>query len=302
MGGHRRPGVCVVRVEQGAHRRTIDEFIVSPRNSATLPITGRVAMVTGANHGIGAATAVALANAGVDVITYLRVDDPVDPGTPEEYRRQRASGAESVLAAMEALPGRAIAIEADLLTPSVIPELFELAERDLGPVEILVNNASGWVADTFAAMSTDRIGRTVAAVSPATIDRNLGVDARGGALTIAEFARRHIARRADWGRIVSLTSGGPQGFPEEVSYGAAKAALENYTMAAATELAPYGITANIVYPPVTDTGWVTDAVREFVAHSPEHVRVAEPADIAEVITWLCTDAARHITGTLVRLR
>ena len=77
------------------------------------------------------------------------------------------------------------------------------------------------------------------------------------ALLIAEFARRHIARGADWGRIIGLTSGGGLGFPEEVSYGAAKAAQVNYTMSAALELAPYGITANMVHPPVTDTGWVT---------------------------------------------
>jgi 3-oxoacyl-[acyl-carrier protein] reductase len=276
---------------------------VSARDSARLPITGHVAVVTGANHGIGAATALALANAGVDVIiTYLRVEDPLEPDTPDEYLRSRASDARDVLAAIDALSGRAIAIEADLLDASEISHLFERAERELGPVEILVNNASGWVADTFTAMSTDRIGRTLAAVSPATIDRNLGVDARGGALMIAEFARRHIARGADWGRIVSLTSGGPQGFPEEVSYGAAKAALENYTMAAATELAPHGITANVVYPPVTDTGWITDAVRELVARSPTHVRVAEPADVAEVITWLCSDTARLVSGSIIHLR
>jgi 3-oxoacyl-[acyl-carrier protein] reductase len=266
-------------------------------------MNGRVAVVTGANQGIGAATAVALASAGVDVlITYLRLEDPVDPGTPDEYRRWRAADARDVLAAIDTLPGRAIAIEADLRDSSGIPDLFDRAELELGPVEILVNNASGWVADTFTAMSADRIGRTLAAVSPATIDRNLGVDARGGALMIAEFARRHIARDAHWGRIVSLTSGGPQGFAEEVSYGAAKAALENYTMAAATELAPHGITANIVYPPVTDTGWVTDAVREVVARSPTLVHVAEPAEVAEVIAWLCSDAARLVTGSIIHLR
>ena len=78
---------------------------------------------------------------------------------------------------------------------------------------------------------------------------------------IAEFARRHIARHGDWGRIVSLTSGGPDGFPSEVSYGAAKAALENFTMSAAWELGRFGITANVVYPPVTDTGWLTPQIR-----------------------------------------
>ena len=70
----------------------------------------------------------------------------------------------------------------------------------------------------------------------------------GAALMISEFARRHIARQATWGRIIGLTSGGELGFPEEVSYGAAKAAQENYTMSAALELAPFGVTANMVLP------------------------------------------------------
>lgn len=73
----------------------------------------------------------------------------------------------------------------------------------------------------------------------------------GSARLIGEFARRDAARGATWGRIVGLTSGGPMGFPNEVSYGAAKAALENYTMSAAFELAPLGVTANVVHPPVT---------------------------------------------------
>ena len=62
------------------------------------------------------------------------------------------------------------------------------------------------------------------------------------------------------------------------------------------------MTANVVYPPVTDTGWVTDEVRAFVAQSTDHVHVAEPADVAEVIAWLCTDAARMVTGNVIRLR
>ena len=180
--------------------------------------------------------------------------------------------------------------------------MFDEAEQRFGPVSILVNNASGWQADTFAPAPTDRLGRMLAAVSPATIERNLGVDARAGALLIAELARRHLARGATWGRIVGLTSGGPNGFPQEVSYGAAKAALENYTMSAAAELAPYGITANVVHPPVTDTGWVTDDVRDLVARSTELHHVADPADVGDVIAWLCSDAAWLVTGNVLRLR
>jgi 3-oxoacyl-[acyl-carrier protein] reductase len=111
-----------------------------------------------------------------------------------------------------------------------------------------------------------------------------------------------VARGATWGRIVGLTSGGQLGFPEEVSYGAAKAALENYAMSAALELAEFGITSNVVYPPVTDTGWVTDAVREFVANSREHFHVAQPEEVAEVIVYLASEEARLITANVIHLR
>ena len=254
-----------------------------------------VAVVTGANHGIGAATAVALAAAGVDVlVTYLRADRR--PATAELRPPAAQRSADGVLAAIDRLPGRAAAVEVDLTADGAAAALFDEAERQLGPVSILVNNASGWVADTFA---PDDARRSLAGRA---IDRNLGVDARAAALLIAELARRHIARGATWGRIVGLTSGGPLGFPREVSYGAAKAALENYTMSASTELAPFGITANVVHPPVTDTGWVTDDVRAFVASSPEHHHVAEPDEVADVIAWLCRDAARLVTGNVIRLR
>jgi 3-oxoacyl-[acyl-carrier protein] reductase len=87
---------------------------------------------------------------------------------------------------------------------------------------------------------------------------------------MAAYGRSVVERGATWGRIISLTSGGPMGFPGEASYGAAKAALDNYTMTASRELADFGVTANVVYPPVT--------------------------------AWLCTDAARMVTGNVIRLR
>jgi NAD(P)-dependent dehydrogenase (short-subunit alcohol dehydrogenase family) len=95
-----------------------------------------------------------------------------------------------VLAAIRSAGGRAAAVEADLSDPDTPARRFERAEAEVGPVDILVNNATIWVADT---------------------------------------------------------SGGRLGFPVEVSYGAAEAALENYTMSAAFELAPFGVTANAVY-------------------------------------------------------
>jgi 3-oxoacyl-[acyl-carrier protein] reductase len=262
-----------------------------------------VAIVTGANHGIGAATALALARHGYAVLcTFLRVKDSADPGIPQAYRDHRAEGADAIVAQIRDGGGRALAAEADLSDPAAPVALFDMAEEQLGPVDILVNNATGWVADTFAARDADRLGRHLLPVSEATWRQQFSVDAMAPALLISEFARRHIARGAGWGRIVGLTSGGELGFPEEVSYGAAKAAQENYTLSAAVELAPFGITANMVHPPVTDTGWVTEAVREAVAASPTLINVATPAEVAEIIAYLASDAARLITANVITLR
>ncbi len=266
-------------------------------------LTAHVALVTGANHGIGAATAVALAGCGAGVaVSYLRVSDRAESGLPDVYRTNLAKDAGEVLAAIRSRGGRAASLEADLRDAGTPARLFDLAERELGPVDILINNATGWVADTFTDAEFHRGGFETTMVSARTHDRLFGVDARGGALLIAEFARRHLARHATWGRIVGLTSGGPLGFPGEVSYGAAKAALENYTMSAAFELAAAGVTANMVYPPVTDTGWITDEVRAYVAQRDDLMHVAEPAEVAEVIAFLCSDHGRLVTANVVHLR
>ncbi len=269
----------------------------------TARLDGRVALVTGANHGIGAATAVSLAQQGAAVVlSYLTIRDRPDPGTPDAYRQYRAKGADDVVARITAVGGRCAAVEVDLTDAVAAPNLFRVAEREFGGVDILVHNATGWVADTFKAATDDRLGRRLERVSAATFDQQFAVDARAGALLIAEFAERHAARGATWGRIVTLTSGGPDGFPEEASYGAAKAALVNYTLSAATELADRGITANAVHPPVTDTGWVTDEVRQAVADSTDLVHVVQPEDVAEVISYLAGEESWLLTGNVVRLR
>jgi 3-oxoacyl-[acyl-carrier protein] reductase len=268
------------------------------------PLDGRVAVVSGANHGIGAATAAELARLGADVaVTYLAyTPTDHDPGRPAEYRLQREKNAEATMAAVAATGRRAHAVEADLADPDAPARVFADAEATLGPVSILVNNASGWRKDTFSSDGGDMLGRPHEQLSGATALPQLLVDARGGALMIAQLAASVRRHDLGWGRIVSLTSGGTRGFPGEVSYGAAKAALENYTMSASIELSDNGITANVVHPPVTDTGWITDEVRAFVSESSDHVHVAQPAEVAEVIGWLCTNAASLVTGNVIHLR
>ena len=264
-------------------------------------LEGHVAVITGGNHGIGAASASALADCGANVlVSYLRLHDSAD--FPEPYRTNRSRDADEVVVSIRARGGRAVSMEADLRDETAPGQLFDFAERELGPVDILINNATGWVADTFGAPANHGTGVKTARLSAYTHDQQFAVDARGGALLIAEFARRHIDRHAAWGRIIGLTSGGQLGFPGEVSYGAAKAALENYTMAAAFELASFGITANMVYPPVTDTGWITPQVRASVEQRADLLHIVEPEDVAEVIVYLCSDYARLITANIVHLR
>ena len=262
-----------------------------------------VAIVTGGNHGIGAAAARLLAACGARVlVSYLRIEEPSASGIPERYRENRASDADHVIDSIRTSGGQALAEEADLADPNTASRLFDVAESELGPVDILVNNASGWLADTFGVRTSDQYDRSLVRVSVETFDRQFAVDARAAAALISEFAKRHAERGSEWGRIIGLTSGGPNGFPGEVSYGAAKAALENYTMSAAIELARLGITANVVHPPVTDTGWVTEAVRQNVDDRSDLIHIAEPEEVAQLIAYLASDAARLITGNVIRLR
>ena len=244
-----------------------------------------------------------LAAAGASVLlSYLRLDAEQGASGPATHAEGRSSHADDVVRRIVEEGGRAASIEMDLAEDGSPGALFDVAEERFGPVDILVNNASGWRADSFSPEPRDRLGRVLEWVSTSTVDRVFAIDARAPALLIAEFAQRHIARNATWGRIVGLTSGGPLGFPEEVSYGAAKAAQENFTMSAAFELADRGVTANIVHPPITDTGWITSDVERFVEESPDLFRIASPEEVANVIAFLVSDQAALITANVVHLR
>ena len=265
-------------------------------------VEGKVVLITGANnpYGIGAGIARAFAAQGARIfLHYFR-----QPGKPGQsfYHEQQTKSADEVLAEIRRLGAEAGASEADLADAAAIPALFDGAER-LGPVDILVNNAAHWEADTFVPADAELQNKLVELWSnrPATIraqsfDRLFAVNARAPALLIAEFVRRHIARSARWGRIVNVSTAGAERFPSEISYGASKYALESYTRSAAMELGRFGINVNVVSLGPVQTGWITPELEREILPTIPVGRVGTPEDVADVVLFLASEQARWVTG------
>jgi 3-oxoacyl-[acyl-carrier protein] reductase len=122
------------------------------------------------------------------------------------------------------------------------------------------------------------------------------VNATAPALLIREFARRHVARGATWGRIINISTAGSVCFPGEVSYGASKYALESYTRSAAYELGQFGITVNVLTLGPVQTGWITSELEKAILPTIPLGRIGQPADVADVVVFLASEQARWITG------
>jgi 3-oxoacyl-[acyl-carrier protein] reductase len=279
----------------------------------------KTVLVTGGNnpHGIGAATARAFAAQGAGVfIHYLR--QPYDPkSVPDKkvlqtpglpyFFAQQAKSAEEVVQEIQKAGGKVASWECDLATPKAIPALFDRAEDELGSVDVLVNNAAEYLADTFVPeqMLKDKDavlwkgGPWMSTISAKSFDRHFAVNTCACALMMAEFARRLREDERSWGRIINVSADCSWGNPGEISYRASKYALESYSRSAAAELGPLGITVNVVSPGPVQTGYIAPAAeKELVGDIPLR-RVGQPEDIADVILFLASEQARWITGQVI---
>ncbi|MGP4016027.1 SDR family NAD(P)-dependent oxidoreductase [Saccharopolyspora sp. 5N708] len=260
----------------------------------------RVAVITGANSplGIGAGIARALARQGARVVLASPPETPPGSavtGADRTYGTAKATDTDHVREALRADGADAESLAVDLADIGSAPAIFDHAEKHFGPVEILVNNAAHCVLDTFQP-DPPRGNRTLDAAS---LDAHHAVNTRAPALLMAEFHRRHLRRKANWGRIINISTDAAPGAADQISYWATKNALESLSRSAAIELGPAGITVNIISPGPVQTGWISDDMSTRFAELSPLGRVGRPDDIADLAVFLASHQARWITGQTI---
>ncbi|MFR9725118.1 3-oxoacyl-ACP reductase FabG [Streptomyces sp. MS19] len=239
----------------------------------------RVAIVTGAARGIGAATAVRLAAEG-RAVAVLDLDEAACAGTVD---RIRADG------------GTAVAVGADVADTDAVTAAVARVADELGPPVVLVNNA-GVLRDNLLFRMTDSDWDTV-----------LGVHLRG-AFLMARACQAHMVE-AGFGRVVNLSSSSALGNRGQANYSAAKAGLQGFTKTLAIELGKFGITANAVAPGfiATDMTAATAArvgvgFDDFQQAAAERIpvrRVGRPDDVANAIAFFTGDNAGFVSGQVL---
>lgn len=241
--------------------------------------TGKVALVTGASSGIGAATATVLAGCGAAVAVG--------------YHGNR-EGAERTARKINDSGGRAVALQADLRSVAGSRQIVDAAVAALGPIDILVNGAGSLVRRFPIRELTEQGWNEV-----------LQLNLTSAVFCVQAVASSMIARRS--GSIVNIVSiaGHNGGGPGAGPYAAAKAGLGAMTKSLAKELAPHGVRVNAVSPGVIDTPFhevfsTPEMMRNFVGMIPLG-RIGTPTEVAKVIAFLASNAASYLVGETIEI-
>jgi len=239
----------------------------------------RVAIVTGAARGIGAATARRLAADGM-AVAVLDLD---------------AAACTDTVDAITDAGGRAMAVGADVSKADQVEAAVGKVAAELGPPAVLINNA-GIIRDNLLFKMTED-----------DWDMVLGVHLRG-AFLMSRAAQKHMVEQR-YGRIVNLSSSSALGNRGQVNYSAAKAGMQGFTKTLAIELGPFGVTANAVAPGfiATDMTAATAArigmsFEDFQAAAATQIpvrRVGQVEDVAYVISFLCSEGAGFVSGQVI---
>jgi len=240
-------------------------------------LSGKVALVTGAQQGIGRAIAVALARAGADVCVNF-LDD--------------AERAERVADEIRGLGRRAVTVQADVAQAASVEAMVVAMVDALGPPEVLVNNAGVFPRASFLELQEREW------------DHVLGVNLKGSFLCAQAVARALVAGERP-GAIVNISSSAVRGDARGVHYSASKAGVVGLTRAMALALAPYRIRVNAIAPGLTDTQQPRygNTEEQLAARAGEIPlgRMAQPEEIASVAVFLATSEACWITGELIHV-
>jgi 3-oxoacyl-[acyl-carrier protein] reductase len=259
-----------------------------------IDLGGRVAFVTGGSRGLGRADALALAQAGADVVVAdLLVESQLSDET-DRYgalatvaRQQGLVHTEETVREIEGMGRRALAVRCDVTDRDEVAAAVARTVDELGSVDILVNNAGTL---DHAAQFLDQ--------SPELWERDLRVNLTG-AFNCAQAVWPHMQERG-WGRIVNMASvAGTLGGFGQASYSTTKAGLLGLTKTLAMEGARHGITCNAIVPGVIGTeafNMANAAMNERIVKRTALKRPGEPREIANTIAFLCSDLAAYITG------
>ena len=242
-------------------------------------LDGRVAFVTGAGRGIGAATALRMAEEGARV-ALADVD---------------TEGCQQVAAELSKIGSAGLVLRCDVTDSAVVQEAVDKTASHFGRLDILVNNA-GVVRDNLLFKMPEDDWETV-----------MNVHLKG-AFLCSRAAQKYMVQQK-YGRIVSLSSTAALGNRGQANYSSAKAGLQGLTRTLAIELGPFGITVNAVGPGFIDTEMTRSTARRqgldpdaVIAEASKIIpvrRVGQPRDVANVICFLCSEEASFVNGQVI---
>lgn len=245
-----------------------------------IPSKRPIVLVTGVSRkiGIGAAIVLALAEAGWDVaMTYWR---PYDDTMPWGSEPQEAL---TILDQVRMFAPRSESIEADLSDIAAPKQIFDFVEQTIGPVSALILSHCQSVDSNIYNTSIE------------SFDLHFEINTRATWLLIREFGLRYQGGFGN-GRIISITS---DHTAENLPYGASKGAMDRIVLAASQELKSLGITANVISPGATDTGWMTPEQIQSIGSSTPLGRVGLPKDCANLVRFLCSKEGGWMNGQLL---